>query len=86
MSQVKPDGDAYGPVLRENRRMPPLRRPTALRLADVPRQPWYPTVSAAMIAAVAVVEIAVARLTSPTVSSRQPPRSYRWSGGTVVPG
>ncbi|WP_223874690.1 sensor histidine kinase [Salinispora oceanensis] len=47
--------------------MPRLRRPAALRLADVPRQPWYPALSTAMIAAVAIVEITMAHLTSPTV-------------------
>lgn len=47
--------------------MPRLRRPAALRLADVPRQPWYPAVSASMIAGVAVVEITMGRITSPIV-------------------
>lgn len=47
--------------------MPRLRRPAALRLADIPRQPWYPAVSASVIAAVAVVEITTGRGTSPAV-------------------
>ncbi|MFB7501567.1 sensor histidine kinase [Streptomyces sp. NPDC056161] len=47
--------------------MPRLHRPATLRLADVPRRPWYPAVSASEIAAVAVLEITAGRITSPTV-------------------
>ncbi|GAA1016236.1 hypothetical protein STXM2123_5559 [Streptomyces sp. F-3] len=47
--------------------MPRQRPPAALRLADVPRRSWYPAVSTGVIAAVAVVEIALGRITAPAV-------------------